>query len=147
MQKLSVDLMPVGSVPEDDVQNYISWAWRMRDITNLDIPVLGYPRACMARAKSGDDTVMMVPFHPVITYEPLSYSPDLSPRMRALCLARIFGEVEKAMQETGHREQFFLTADDSVADAAARHGWTEVKGFRVMKRRMPGPGIQHYGNH
>lgn len=139
MKKIRADLMPLYALPEEDARKFIAWVWALRDKNAFDMKVLSYPRACMTRAQDEDGTLMMVPLQPVLMYESLAPKPGLTDREMALCLKRISEIVEQAMRDTGHAETYFLTTEDKMAGIAATHGWEEVKGFRVMRRKVDLP--------
>jgi hypothetical protein len=146
MKKVTADVMPIGSVPVEDAKKFISWIWDARFTTQFDKDTLSYPRSCMTRAQNDEETLMMVPIHPVLMFESMARKPGLTDRQSALCLWRIGQVVEKAMEDTGHREAFFLTNDSQEAETCSHHGWTKAlydpeKKTWLMKRKVAEPSV------
>ena len=140
MKKISADVMPLYAVPEADAKKFIEWVWEVREKVQFDYDTLSYPRSCMTRAQDEDETLMMIPLQPVLMFESLTRKPGLTDRQSALCLHRIGEVVEKAMEDTGHREAYFLTNDAREAETCSRHGWTKClydpeKKIWLMKRK------------
>jgi hypothetical protein len=137
MRKITGSLMALFETPLADARKFIGWIHKTRN--NLDQKVLTYPRTCMARAEREGETVMMIPVNPVLMFESVAADPSLSERERALCLWKIGEIVEQAMKDSGHCEAYFLTRDDRLAETVSRHGWTEQKGYRILKRQIDPP--------
>ena len=137
MQKITADIAALCNVSEADAELFIKWVWALRSKNAFDMKVMTYPRTCMARVQNEEETIMLLPFQPVLMYESLAPKPGLTDRQRALGLWRIGQVVEQAMKDTGLMEAYFLTTDDREAEVCAAHGWEEVsKQFHVMKRRI-----------
>lgn len=132
---ITAELSPLYAVPKENAKQYIKWAWHSRDRSSLDASVLSYPRACMATAYQDGKPILFVPLHPVLMMESLADDPELNNRQRALGLWRVAEQLDKAMKDTGIRETYFLTKDREYANKVCKHGFEEVKGFIVLKRK------------
>jgi hypothetical protein len=136
MRKIKAELTALCKVAQEDIKKFISWVWANRGKNFFDMRVITYPRTCMARAYDEEQTLCLVPVSPILMLESIAPKPDLTDRQRVLCLYRITEVVEQTMKDTGFMECYFLASpDDPLAEVAINHGWQEVKGFRVLKRR------------
>lgn len=124
MQKFSADISALCNVSEADAALFIKWVWTLRDKNAFDMKVMTYPRTCMARVQNEEETIMLLPFQPVLMYESLAPKPGLTDRQRALGLWRIGEVVDRAMKDTGMYESFFITTDAQEAETCSHHGWT-----------------------
>ena len=124
MQKMTADISALCQVPQADIELFVKWVWALREKNSFDMQVMTYPRACMARVQSEEETVMLVPFHPVLMYESLAPKPGLTDHQRILGLWKINQVVDEAMRDTGMYESFFITSDAQQAETCSRHGWT-----------------------
>jgi hypothetical protein len=140
MQKITADVMPLCDVPEADAKKFTEWVWNVKDKVCFDPDTLSYPRSCMTRAQNGEETLMMIPLQPVLMFESMTRKPGLTDRQSAMCLFKIGEVVEEAMQDSGHKEAYFLTNDAQEAETCSRHGWTKAlydpeKKTWLMKRK------------
>lgn len=136
MKKITADALAVPRMSEQDKKNFAEWVWQMLHLNLFDMDVIGYPRTIMLRAQADEDPILYCPLQSVLMFESLAPKPGLSPRQEALALWR-FGElVDKLALESGHREVYFMCADDRVADICARHGFQEVRGVRLLKKKI-----------
>lgn len=133
MKKITADLKPMGSVPEEDAKSFIAWAWAQRDVINLDPHVVGYPRSVMATASRDGQSVAMVPLHPVINFESFVRDPDMPDRDVVQALAAIDKLIPELAQQTGMLEFFFETSIEKFKDLCIRHGW-QVRLFDSEKK-------------
>ena len=140
MKEIEANLMPLFAVPETDQKLFTEWMWDQRIITDFDKSVLGYPRACMTQVQQGDETIVMVPVHPVFMLESLARNPNLTDSQLVLALNRIDGLIQKLMQDSGIAEAFFQTDIERFADICEKHGWEKAlydpaKKQWLMKKR------------
>lgn len=140
MQNIVADLLPMYALPEEDANTFIKWVYNVRKAVNFDMDTIGYPRTCMTRAKMGDETVAMIPLHPVLFFESLVHKPELTAGQIAYSLWQIGQAVEKAMVDTLHREAYFITNSQPLADSCEKHGWVKAmfdpeKQTWLMKRK------------
>lgn len=134
MRNIETDLLPMCSVPEEDAQLFIEWMTpERRKETNFDKAVLGYPRACMARVKQSEKTIAMVPMHPILMFESLSHSPELTDSQLVLAFRSIDEKIQQAMQDTGMAEAYFQTNSERFSYLCDRHGW-EIVLFDPIKK-------------
>src|SRR5262249_14682968 len=92
--------------------------------TKFNPAVLSNPRACMTRAKLDGETSMFIPIQPVLMFDALTPSPELTAGQRALAMYRIGELVEKhVMPATGMYDAYFYTNDDQEVKTCSRHGW------------------------
>jgi len=122
---------------EADKQQFIDWVWQMRHL-NLFVPeVMSYPRTVVCKASAGDEALAYIPLQSVLMYDSIAPKPGLSPRQEAMSLWRIGEAVDKAAQDSKHREVYFFCKDDRVADICSDHGFEEIRGVRLLRRRLP----------
>jgi|HubBroStandDraft_6_1064221.scaffolds.fasta_scaffold329411_2 hypothetical protein len=137
MRKIQADITALCRMAQDDINHFISWVWANRAKNSFDLKVLTHPRTCMTRAFDETGTLCLVPLQPVLMLESVAPKPDLTDRQRVLALYRITQVVEQTQRDVGMPECYFLSApDDPLGDVAKNHGWTEVTGFRLLKRRI-----------
>jgi hypothetical protein len=136
MKKITADLLPIWQMSEQDQRNFTDWVWQMRKLNMFGGPqVLGYPRTVMCRAQSEEEALLYIPLQSVLMWDAIAPKPGITARQEALCLSRIVQSVDQAMEFTGHREVYFFTRDDRVCDIAARHGFEEIRGVRMLRKK------------
>lgn len=148
MKPIVAELTPLYAVKQADANLFMQWVWKVRQLVNFDQDTLSYPRSCMTRASSGDETLMMVPLQPVLMFESMVRNPDITDLQSAICLRKIADVVEAAMVDTMHREAYFMTNNEKEADLCAARGWTKAlydpeKNTWLMKRKHALAEIQH----
>ena len=136
MQKITAEALPIYSVQPEDAEKFISWVWQARYINCFDPDVLSYPRSCMATAKDAEGATLYIPIQPVLMYESIAPRPGISAKREAISLRRIGDLLEEVSRDTGLMEQYFLCKDDRVADLCAAHGFTEMEGYRILKKKV-----------
>lgn len=136
MKKITASVVPICSVPPDEAKDFISWVWGARTINCFDPDVLSYPRSCMTKAEDGDGATLYIPIQPVLMFESIAPRPGISPKKEALSLLRIDELLEDVARDTGIMEQYFLCKDDRVADLCRGHGFTEMEGYRILKKKI-----------
>ena len=138
MTKIKAEILALKDLGEREIALFKEWVWRLRHINMFEPKVLAAPRTVMCKAydeKTGDPLLFM-PLQPVLMYDAIASSPDLTPRQEALALARINQQVEEIAKTTGFQEIYFICRDDSVSDICARHGFEEIKNVRVLKKTI-----------
>jgi hypothetical protein len=140
MREIHAELMPLYTVPKSDAKLFIEWMQIQRASTDFDRHVLGYPRACMAQVQKGEETIAMVPLHPVFMLESLARNPNLTDSQLVLALNSIDKKIQKAMQDSGMAESFFQTNNERFAEICELHGWEKAlydpaKKEWLMKKR------------
>jgi hypothetical protein len=138
--------MPVGSVPIEDQKRFIDWMWEQKEQVNFDATPLTYPRAVMVIAKQAEETIAMVPAHPVLMLEAMASEQSLDRRYMAMGLWRIGEQVEKAMRDTQMNDCYVLINDEGEVLAVKKRGWKEilhdpVRGVWLMRRRLEARGV------
>ncbi len=141
MKTISAEMMPISAMSERDVHDFMDYVWHMKPLNMFDPNVIGYPRTVMLRAKSEDENQLFIPLQSVLMYDSIAPKPGISPRQEALALARIGQVVDQAGRDTGIRETYFFCKDDRVADLCAKHGFEEIKGVRLLRKKVS-PAIQ-----
>lgn len=135
MKKIEAEILPISAMSDTDRQDFMQWVWETQQ--NLfDPDVIGYPRTIMSRAKNEDGNLLFIPIQFVLMYDSIAHKPDLTHRQEALCLLKIGEQVDEAARLLGINELYFFCADDRVADACAKHGFEELKGVRVLRRKL-----------
>lgn len=136
MKKISAVVMPISGMSPQDAEKFMDWVFQMRPLNLFDPDVIGYPRTVMLRAESEDEPLLYVPLQSVLMFDSIAPKPGLPARQEALCLARIGEVVDQAAEATGHREVYFFCRDERVADLCAAHGYEEIKGVRLLKKKI-----------
>jgi hypothetical protein len=139
LKKIQAQVMGMPEMAKLDIQLFMEWVWRIRSINMFDPEVIGYPRTVMCRADNGEEPLLSVPLQAVLMYDAIAPKEGITGKQEAISLLRIQDEVDNLMRATGHREVYFLTSDDRVADYVQRHGdrgFTEIKGVRVLRRKV-----------
>jgi hypothetical protein len=140
MREIEANLMPLYVVPEADQKLFTEWMRDQRVITDFDKSVLSYPRACMTQVRQGDETIALVPVHPVFMMESLARNPNLTDSQLVLALHSVDEMIQKLMQDSGMAEAFFQTNIERFADICEKHGWEKAlydtaKKEWLMKKR------------
>ena len=123
----------------EEVAQFIDWVWKARDINCFDMDVMKYPRTVVVSADDNDGALLYMPIQPALMLESLAPRPGVSPRKEAMALWKIGETLEQISKHTGIQEQYFLCKDDRVANLCARHGFEEMKGYRLLKKKIPLP--------
>lgn len=137
MNKVKAYFCTVGDLSEQDKKNFAEWVWGARNINYFDPDVLRYPRTIITSAEDEGGALLYIPVQPVLMFESIAPRPELSPRKEALSLWRIGQMLEDVSKLTGYREQY--CKDDRVADICAKHGFTEMEGYRILKKKIALP--------
>jgi hypothetical protein len=137
LKKITAEVLPLGSMTKTAIAKFVDWVWQMRHLNLFDKDVLTYPRTVMCRAGNEDDDLLFVPVQSVLMFDSLAPKPGLTPRQEAMCLWRVGEAVDEIAKQTGHREVYFFCSDDRVADICSRHGFKEIKGVRLMRKKLP----------
>ena len=135
MNKTTAELIPLSAMSQEDATRFTGWMWEARQFTKFDPDVLTYPRIVMAKTSKGEEVTSYVPVQPVLMLE--SFAPSLSANVgdKAAALFEIGELLTKTMQDSGMAESYFL-AEDSLAEFAVHHGWEEITGVRVLRRKL-----------
>ncbi len=136
MKKIAAEVFPMNQMTQADCDNFVAWAWAARKINLIDPEVLSYPRAVMCKAGTEDNPLLYIPVQPVLMFESIAPNPAITERQEALALWRIGEQVVNVMKDSGHAEAYFVCADDRVADICVKHGFEEVRGVRLLKRKL-----------
>lgn len=137
MVKITVFASTIQNVSPEHAKQFIQWVWEARTINCFDPDVLSYPRSCLLHAEDADGPTLFLPIHPVLMLESLAPRPGISERKEALSLWKIGEQLEEISKMTGIQEQYFLCKDDRVAEICKRHGFTELEGYRILKKKVP----------
>ena len=139
--KITTRCVPVGGMVKEDWENFISWVWEARKINNFDPDVVSYPRSVMLTAdketENTSEPILYLPIQPVLMLESLAPKPGITPREEALALWRLGELLEQITKDTGLQEHYFICKDDRMADYCSKHGFTEMKGYRLLKKKIP----------
>src|SRR5437667_603857 len=136
MNKVRTGLSAIGTMLAADVKNFIEWVWEARSVNAFDPDVLTYPRTIMSYAHDDDGALLYIPIQPVLMFESIAAKPGLSPRKEALSLWKVGQMLEEVSKQSGFQEQIFMCKDDRVADICAEHGFTEMKGYRILRKKI-----------
>lgn len=135
MKKIQACILPVGALPEEDQKNFIEWVWRERKINMFDPDSLTHKWSAMCVAGGEKDPMLYIPLQPIFVWDAIASKPGITPRQEALCLWRIGQAVDEKMTETGIGEAWFVCKDDRVSDICLNHGFEEIKGVRLLRRK------------
>ena len=134
--KITTRLTTIGGMTKKDQDTFADWVWQARAINKFEPDVLSYPRTVMLTADDESGPVLYLPVQPVLMLESLAPKPGVSPRKEALALWRMGEMLEQVSRDTGMREQYFICKDDRVADICADHGFEELKGYRLLRKKI-----------
>lgn len=141
MKKVAAEVMPISDFTIEDMTKFINWAYLMREKTHFgrDMSVMNHPRLCMTKATMDGEPALFIPLQPVLMFDVLTPDPNLTDRQRAICMWRI-GELleSQIMPDSGMYDAFFYTNDEQEVETCSRHGWTELKGVHLMRKRIAG---------
>jgi hypothetical protein len=136
MNKITTTGDALSAVTEEQAKQFIDWVWQSRHINCFDPDIVGYPRTIMLRAEDNDGPLLYLPVQPVLMLESLAPKPGISERKEALSLWKLGQLLEDISRKTGIQEQFFLCKDDRVADICKAHGFTELEGYRILRKKI-----------
>lgn len=137
MYKITTRVSPLCQVELQDQKTFVDWVWKARDINCFDPDVLSYPRAVMYTADDQGGPLLYLPVQPVLMCESLAPRPGASAKQIALALFKIGEMLNETSQITGIQEQYFLCKHDQTADFIKKHGFEEMKDYRILKRKAP----------
>jgi hypothetical protein len=137
---VTADCTPLYAMTETDVKNFIKWSFAMRDKTQFDMSVMNHPRMCMTRALMDGEPSLYIPLQPVLMFDVLTPDPELTTRQRAICMYRI-GELLEThiMPDTQMYDAYFYTNDEREVSTCSNHGWKEIEGVHLMRKRIKPP--------
>jgi len=135
MNKTTAELIPLSAMSQEDATRFTGWMWEARQFTKFDPDVLTYPRIVMAKTSKGEEVTSYVPVMPVLMVESFAPAPTTNVGDKAAALFEIGELLTKTMQDSGMAESYFL-AEDSLAEFAVHHGWEEITGVRVLRRKL-----------
>jgi len=127
MKTITADALPLYAMSDEDVQKFIKWAYLMKGKTKFNMRVMTHPRMCMTRALMDDEAELFIPLQPVLMYDVLTPSPNLTNKERAICMAAIGEMVEKRiMPDTGMYDAYFTCNDEAEVKAVCKVGWEVI---------------------
>lgn len=135
--KITVHWKPMYEVSPEQAVEFVDWVWKSRHVNCFDPDVVSYPRSTMLWAADSDGPLLYLPIQPVLMLESLAPRPELSPRKEAIALWQLGLMLESISKETGMQETYFLCKDDTVADICKQHGFSEMEGYRILKKKVP----------
>jgi hypothetical protein len=136
MYQITTRVTAVGAMPEEDKKRFVDWIWEARQINCFDPDILTYPRTVMYTADDNDGPILYLPVQPGLILESLAPRPEVSARKEAMALWKLGEMLEETSRITGIQEQYFLCRDDRVSDICCKHGFEEMKGYRIMKKKV-----------
>lgn len=136
MYHIGTRVSTIGNMTEEDFGTFSDWVWRARAINCFDKDIVGYPRTIMLTAEDKDGPILYLPVQPVLMLESLAPRPEVSPRKEALALWKLGEMLDGISQAVGMQEQYFLCKDDRVADICSKHGFQELIGYRLLKKKV-----------
>ena len=136
LRNIQASLKPLFQVSVDEAKQFIAWVKALKDKTRFEPEVMSHPRMCLATASDETGALLHLPFRTVIMFDCLAPKPGINKRTLAYCLWKIGELAEKAARQTGNLDMFATVSDDDEADSMIKHGWTEVRNTRLLRKRL-----------
>jgi hypothetical protein len=142
LKNITADVVVLCKVPIQEAKNFISWIWKSLRQTQFDAEIMTHPRMVMATARDENGPLVQIPLQSVLMFDCMAAKPGIDNRTKAYAMWKIGETVEQVMKDTGNLDCFFYTNDEAEAESCAKHGWTELKGVRLMRKRLPASVLQ-----
>lgn len=144
MREISIETMPAGVFPEQDIKLFCQWMFRQRESSNFDPEVVAAPRACIIKATQAGKTIAFMPVQPVLVLESLCNDASLTKSQLTLVVYEIHKLIKKILQDSGTTEAFFTTSNERFVYLCEGQGWKkhlfdESKHTWLMKLKIPSP--------
>jgi hypothetical protein len=101
----------------------------------LDPGIVDYPSLRVLAVDVNEDPKVFAPIHPVLVVESLAHSPGITPRENAYALRKLQDALEATAKVYGISEIWWMCADPTLIELAARHGYEEVK-TKVLRKKV-----------
>lgn len=142
LRNIIADLKPLFQVPVSEAKLFMEWVKAYSWKTKFRPEVLSHPRTVMATASDEQGPILFMPLQSCLMMGELAPRPDINKKEMAYALWQIGTVVEDAMIKTGNLDAYMYTNDDDEAESIAKHGWEEVKGVRLLRKRLPASVLQ-----
>jgi hypothetical protein len=107
----------------------------------VDPTVLTFPRMCMATAYDENGPILYLPFQSCLVVDCIAPRPGADKRELSFAYWQIGQQLEKAMKDTGNCDCYATINDADLADSMCKHGWTEIRNVRLLRKRIAAPTL------
>ena len=137
ISRITARIRPLYEVPLEEAKNFCAWVFSLIGRTQFDMAIMNHPRMCMTSAHDENgEPILYIPIQPVLMFDALAPRPGLSKKQIAFSMWKIGEITERAMQDSGICDAYLYTNDDDEADTCAKHGWVELVGVRLLRKRI-----------
>jgi hypothetical protein len=136
MKKITAEVKTVGFLTELEKNQFTEWMWNGMPLNMFDPEVVAYPKTLITKASNEDGDLLYIPLQAALVFDAIAAKPGITPRQEALALWRIGEVTNQLARDTGHREIYFFCRDDRVSDICSNHDFEEIKGVRVLRRKV-----------
>lgn len=139
LRNIVANLKPLFQMPLTDAKQFMEWVKAYSWKTQFNPIVMSHPRMVMATAYDESGPILYLPLQSCIMFDCLAPKPGINKRELAYALSQVGQVVEQAMKDTGNCDAYMFTNDNDEADSVVKHGWEELKGVRLLRKRIPVP--------
>lgn len=142
LRNIVANLKPLFQMPLTEAKQFMEWVKAYSWKTQFNPVVMSHPRTVMATASDEQGPILFMPLQSCLMMGELAPRPGIAKREMAYALWQIGQVVEDAMIKTGNLDAYMYTNDDDEAKSVAKHGWEEIKGVRLLRKRLPASVLQ-----
>jgi hypothetical protein len=139
LRNIIADLKPLFQVPVVEAKQFMEWVKAYSWKTQFNPVVMSHPRMVMATAYDEKGPLLYLPLQSVLMFDCMAPRPGANKKELAMALWQVGQVAEQAMISTGNCDAYMFTNDADEADSVAKHGWEELKGVRLLRKRIPVP--------
>ena len=139
LREIVADLKPLFQMPLDEAHQFMEWVKAYSWKTQFNPIVMSHPRTVMATARDEKGPLLYLPLQSCIMFDCMAPRPGANKKELAMALWQVGQVAEQVMKDTGNCDAYMYTNDNDEADSVAKHGWEELKGVRLLRKRIPVP--------
>jgi hypothetical protein len=128
----------IGGLTQEEIQNFINWAWVARGRTTFDNRILSYNRTAMLIAET-HEPMAFLPVQMTLMAEAFIPRPSATP----MALAYTLGQFDNALMnmagalDVGEVHTYVPVGEQDYMKKIQRHGWVEIPDVRLFKKPRP----------
>ena len=142
LRNIVAELKPLFQMPLDEARQFMEWVKAYQWKTKFNPAVMSHPRTVMIVVKDEQGPILFMPLQSVLMFDCVAPRPGINKREMALAIWKMGQVAEDAMISTGNLDSYATINDDDLADSMIKHGFEEVKGVRLLRKRLPASVLQ-----
>jgi hypothetical protein len=135
--KIIVKGVTIADITPEETQFFIDWTKKAFERTSFDLFIFSYPRIAMFIAEKDGEPLAFLPVQTAIMAECFIPKPDATNKEKAAALGRFDEALMDAGRAMGIGDVYCWVPlqEEDYAEKIQRHGWMEVPGVRLFKKR------------